>query len=144
MLHRPYWLKPALVTKGQAGSRLSHSVAFDRKFVGVRGEGSHEFDKYYLFIAVLPRFRTHPRLFFSGAGVEVADVGCGFGGLLLGLAPALPGSLCLGMEIRTRVAEYVRLRILALRKSNPGAYENISVLTTNSMKHMLNFFHGGA
>ena len=50
MLHRPYWLKPALVTKGQAGSRLSHSVAFDRKFVGVRGEGSREFDKYYLFI----------------------------------------------------------------------------------------------
>ena len=27
------------------------------------------------------------------ARVDVADVGCGFGGLLLGLSPALPGSL---------------------------------------------------
>ena len=76
-------------------------------------------------------------------GVEVADVGCGFGGLLLGLAPLLPSSLCLGLEIRPNVAEYVRLRILALRKAHPGAYDNISVLKSNSMKHALNFLHEG-
>lgn len=51
----------------------------------------------------------------DGKLVEVADVGCGFGGLLVGLAPVLPDMLCLGMEIRTKVTEYVRLRILALR-----------------------------
>lgn len=28
--------------------------------------------------------------------VEVADIGCGFGGLLVALAPALPESLILG------------------------------------------------
>jgi tRNA (guanine-N7-)-methyltransferase len=29
--------------------------------------------------------------------VEVADIGCGFGGLLVALAPELPGTLILGM-----------------------------------------------
>lgn len=28
--------------------------------------------------------------------VEVADIGCGFGGLLMALAPTMPGTLCLG------------------------------------------------
>lgn len=28
--------------------------------------------------------------------VEVADIGCGFGGLLMALAPAMPDTLCLG------------------------------------------------
>lgn len=31
--------------------------------------------------------------------VEVADIGCGFGGLLMALAPAMPDSLCLGLSI---------------------------------------------
>jgi tRNA (guanine-N7-)-methyltransferase len=52
----------------------------------------------------------------QGRYVEVADVGCGFGGLIVGLSPALPGSLMVGMEIRPKVTEYVRLRILALRR----------------------------
>ena len=30
--------------------------------------------------------------------VEVADIGCGFGGLLVALAPVLPGTLLLGMS----------------------------------------------
>ena len=46
-------------------------------------------------------------------------MGCGFGGLLVGLAPVLPDTLCLGMEIRAKVTEYVRLRILALRNGVP-------------------------
>lgn len=29
--------------------------------------------------------------------VEVADIGCGFGGLLIGLAPVLPETLMVGM-----------------------------------------------
>lgn len=52
----------------------------------------------------------------TGARVTVADIGCGFGGLLAGLSPVLPDSLLLGLEIRAKVAEYVRLRILAARR----------------------------
>ncbi|EAW10656.1 tRNA (guanine46-N7)-methyltransferase [Aspergillus clavatus NRRL 1] len=47
--------------------------------------------------------------------VEVVDIGCGFGGLLIGLAPLLPESLIVGMEIRVSVLEYVTARIQALR-----------------------------
>ncbi|KAF9895422.1 tRNA (guanine-N(7)-)-methyltransferase (tRNA(m7G46)-methyltransferase) [Aspergillus nanangensis] len=47
--------------------------------------------------------------------VEVVDIGCGFGGLLIGLAPLLPETLMVGMEIRTQVTEYVTTRIHALR-----------------------------
>ncbi|KAJ5935404.1 tRNA (guanine-N(7)-)-methyltransferase [Penicillium verhagenii] len=47
--------------------------------------------------------------------VEVVDIGCGFGGLLVGLAPLLPETLILGMEIRTSVSDYVRSRVGALR-----------------------------
>ncbi|OJJ49366.1 hypothetical protein ASPZODRAFT_150262 [Penicilliopsis zonata CBS 506.65] len=47
--------------------------------------------------------------------VEVVDIGCGFGGLLVGLAPVLPQTLILGMEIRISVLEYVTTRIQALR-----------------------------
>jgi tRNA G46 methylase TrmB len=31
--------------------------------------------------------------------VEVVDIGCGFGGLLVGLAPVLPDTLMVGMNI---------------------------------------------
>ncbi|KAJ6014651.1 tRNA (guanine-N(7)-)-methyltransferase [Penicillium herquei] len=47
--------------------------------------------------------------------VEVVDIGCGFGGLLVGLAPLLPETLIVGLEIRTSVLDYVRSRIHALR-----------------------------
>jgi tRNA (guanine-N7-)-methyltransferase len=46
----------------------------------------------------------------------VLDVGCGFGGLTLALARLLPHEIILGMEIRAKVTEYVRLRIAAARK----------------------------
>lgn len=66
--------------------------------------------------------------------VEVVDIGCGYGGLLVGLAPLLPDTLmvgeclirprkhetiltfALGMEIRVTVLDYVRSRIHVLRK----------------------------
>ncbi|KAJ5089509.1 tRNA (guanine-N(7)-)-methyltransferase [Penicillium argentinense] len=47
--------------------------------------------------------------------VEVVDIGCGFGGLLVGLAPLLPDTLMIGMEIRISVLDYVRSRVHALR-----------------------------
>jgi tRNA (guanine-N7-)-methyltransferase len=70
--------------------------------------------------------------------VEVADIGCGFGGLLVALSTfypdtlmlgtstlkpsvTLPNARYLGMELRTQVLTYLASRILALR-SNPPAF----------------------
>ncbi|KAL2043366.1 hypothetical protein N7G274_003672 [Stereocaulon virgatum] len=50
--------------------------------------------------------------------VTIADIGCGFGGLLVALSPLLPEELILGLEIRTQVTEYVQDRISALRSQN--------------------------
>lgn len=72
--------------------------------------------------------------------VTIADIGCGFGGLLIQLSPEFPEELILGMEIRVQVTNYVEDRIIALRK-NEGAYQNINVIRGNSMKFLPNFFH---
>ncbi|KAE8414512.1 hypothetical protein BDV36DRAFT_298957 [Aspergillus pseudocaelatus] len=63
--------------------------------------------------------------------VEVVDIGCGFGGLLVGLAPILPETLMLGMEIRTQVIEYVENRIQALR-TQQNKLKNSSTTATDS------------
>lgn len=75
--------------------------------------------------------------------VTVADIGCGYGGLLVELAPKLPEKLLLGMEIRVQVTEYVEDRIFALRTQNLELkkYQNVSVLRGNAMKFLPNFFH---
>ena len=73
----------------------------------------------------------------------VLDIGCGFGGLAVALATILPNETILGMEIRAKVTEFVRLRLLALRKEVPGSYENTSVMRTNSMKFLPNYFRKG-
>ncbi|CAG8235756.1 unnamed protein product [Penicillium salamii] len=101
--------------------------------------------------------------------VEVVDIGCGFGGLMVGLAPLLPDTLMVGMEIRTSVLEYLSSRIHALRsqqqrlkartepteqqpeeelhdddvgttKIYPGNFENITAIRSNTMKFLPNFF----
>ncbi|SCU81241.1 LAMI_0B05336g1_1 [Lachancea mirantina] len=75
--------------------------------------------------------------------VTIADIGCGFGGLLVDLSPQFPDKLILGMEIRVQVTNYVEDRIIALRANNAetSAYQNISVLRGNAMKFLPNFFH---
>ena len=40
-------------------------------------------------------------------------------------------------------AEYVKERILALRKQQPGKYQNCSVVRTNAMKCITNYFRKG-
>ncbi|KAJ3298169.1 tRNA (guanine-N(7)-)-methyltransferase [Borealophlyctis nickersoniae] len=82
--------------------------------------------------------------------VEFADIGCGYGGLLVALSPLFPSTLMLGMEIRVKVEEYVHRRIQALRTQNAskavdeaGSYQNISVSRMNAMKFMPNFFRKG-
>lgn len=77
---------------------------------------------------------------FPNKKIEFADIGCGFGGLLISLSTLFPQTLMIGMELRDKVTEYVKERILALRVSNPGNYENVSVVRTNSMKYIPNYF----
>lgn len=97
------------------------------------------------------------------AQVEFADIGCGYGGLLgttshvaFGLPPLtpvvvntvalsklFPDKLMLGMEIRVKVADYVFERIASLRTQEPGHYENVSIIRSNAMKFLPNFFLKG-
>jgi tRNA (guanine-N7-)-methyltransferase len=77
--------------------------------------------------------------------VTVADIGCGFGGLMFALSPLFPDQLILGMEIRIQVTEFVKQKISAIRAQsiqdgNPLGYQNISVLRGNAQKFLPNFF----
>ncbi|KAJ2914492.1 hypothetical protein MD484_g5922, partial [Candolleomyces efflorescens] len=78
---------------------------------------------------------------------EFADVGCGFGGLLIALAPQFPDTLMLGLEIRVQVSQYVQDRITALRVTNAAqssdsapAFQNVSIVRANAMKFLPNYF----
>lgn len=96
--------------------------------------------------------------------VEIVDIGCGFGGLLVALAPILPDKLMLGktrsndirltktrasltrpgLEIRMQVTAFVQERIWALRKQSEGKlYQNAACIRANSMKFLPNFFKKG-
>lgn len=75
--------------------------------------------------------------------VRFADIGCGFGGLIVQMSPLFPETLMIGMELRDKVSEYVKERIVALREQHPGQYTNVSVLRTNAMKYLPNYFERG-
>jgi tRNA (guanine-N7-)-methyltransferase len=88
--------------------------------------------------------------------VSVADIGCGFGGLLFALSPKLPDSLIIGLEIRTSVTQFVQDKVKALRKqheniaagdqtaslasSRSAPFQNVSCLRANTMKFLPNLF----
>lgn len=59
------------------------------------------------------------------------------------LANLFPDKYMLGMEIRTKVSDYVHKRIEALRIQHPGSFQNIAVLRANAMKFLPNFFAPG-
>ncbi|PSR88756.1 hypothetical protein PHLCEN_2v5107 [Hermanssonia centrifuga] len=89
----------------------------------------------------------YPAFVSTGKTPEFADVGCGFGGLLIALAPMFPDTLMLGMEIRVQVSQYVQDRIIALRTTSaisnaasPEPYQNVSIVRANAMKFMPNYF----
>ncbi|KAF9000762.1 putative methyltransferase [Cyathus striatus] len=102
----------------------------------------------------------YPAYASSGISPEFADVGCGFGGLLISLAPLFPNTLILGLEIRVQVTQYVQDRIAALRvaaaaaptlsssSSSPSPasahYRNVSVVRANAMKFLPNYFSKGS
>eukprot|EP00440_Ansanella_granifera_P045632 gb/GFBE01049434.1/.p1 GENE.gb/GFBE01049434.1/~~gb/GFBE01049434.1/.p1 ORF type:complete len:300 (+),score=45.76 gb/GFBE01049434.1/:1-900(+) len=77
--------------------------------------------------------------------VRFLDVGCGFGGLLMALSPKFPDKLMLGMEIRQQVTDYVGQRIRAMRQGAEGtpSHHNVSVIRTNAMKFLPNYFRKG-
>nr|KAF6452941.1 hypothetical protein HJG59_008239 [Molossus molossus] len=79
----------------------------------------------------------------SQTQVEFADIGCGYGGLLVELSPLFPDTLILGLEIRVKVSDYVQDRIRALRAAPGGGFQNIACLRSNAMKHLPNFFCKG-
>lgn len=76
--------------------------------------------------------------------IRCLDVGCGFGGLLISLSCELDGDeLALGMEIRTKVSDYVQKRIIALRTQHPGQFKNVWCLRTNAMRYIPNYIGKG-
>lgn len=79
----------------------------------------------------------------SSKKIQFADIGCGFGGMLISLSTLFPETLMIGMELRDKVTEYVKERISSLRVANPGQYQNVSVVRTNSMKYIPNYFEKG-
>lgn len=79
----------------------------------------------------------------SSKKVTFADIGCGYGGLLVSLSTMYPNNLALGMEIRVKVSDYVIDRIKALRSENPDQYRNIACIRSNAMKYLPCFFEKG-
>ena len=75
--------------------------------------------------------------------MKFVDVGCGFGGLLVKIAPAFPRHFAIGLEIRDKVSQYVKERCKALCQHHKGVYDKISCIRTNSMKFLPNFFRKG-
>lgn len=108
----------------------------------------HTFD-YPVCPEEMDWFKLYPDFFTSNPPenrtpqVEFADIGCGYGGLLVELSPLFPDKLILGMEIRVKVSDYVQDRIQSLRASEPGSYQNIACIRSNAMKYLPNFFSKG-
>lgn len=74
--------------------------------------------------------------------VQWCDIGCGYGGLLASLSAAFPEHTMLGLEIRDRVAEFCRARVVELRKEHAG-YGNLAFERSNAMKFLPNYFTRG-
>jgi tRNA (guanine-N7-)-methyltransferase len=89
-----------------------------------------------------------PRVDFSTRTVDFADIGCGYGGLTVALGEAFPDKLTVGMELRSKVGEYVEDRIEEMRsESDTGSAtdkgQNIALARVNAMKHLPNYFRKG-
>lgn len=76
--------------------------------------------------------------------VQWCDIGCGYGGLLASLSAAFPNKTMLGLEIRDRVAEFCRRRVMEMRSEYPGCYGNVAFERTNAMKFLPNYFAKGS
>ena len=77
----------------------------------------------------------------SSKKVTFADIGCGYGGLLVSLSTMYPNNLALGMEIRVKVSDYVIdvsqiLEILKILNS----YKLVSAFSIKICMNMLFYF----
>ena len=80
----------------------------------------------------------------GGGVVRFADVGCGFGGLLMALSKTFPETLMVGMELREKVSAYVQERIESHREESGGErHGNATCVRTNAMKALPNYFVRG-
>lgn len=75
--------------------------------------------------------------------IEILDIGCAYAGYLVAISPIVKDQLCLGIEIRDKVAKYSQDRISLLRKENENKYQNIWVERSNAMKYLPNYFRKG-
>ncbi|EPQ27955.1 uncharacterized protein PFL1_04282 [Pseudozyma flocculosa PF-1] len=66
--------------------------------------------------------------------VEFADVGCGYGGLIMDLAPKFPDTLMLGLEIRVHVTQYVHDKIVALRLASERGKIDVAAAAAEEQK----------
>ncbi|VDM56725.1 unnamed protein product [Angiostrongylus costaricensis] len=75
--------------------------------------------------------------------VEFADIGCGYGGLLMNLSPLFPETLIVGLEIRVKVSDFVceKIKALRLRSAETNGYQNVACLRSNAMKYLPHYFH---
>ncbi|KAJ4845405.1 hypothetical protein Tsubulata_010591 [Turnera subulata] len=139
--------------ENEAKPTFSKSTGLPRKrFYRARAHSNPLSDSHFP-VPISPShvdYSLHYPHFFPSSGevnctkkIQFADVGCGFGGMLISLSTLFPETLMIGMELRDKVTEYVKERILALRVSKPGQYENVSVVRTNSMKYIPNYFEKG-
>eukprot|EP01128_Nolandella_sp_AFSM9_P003624 TRINITY_DN1576_c0_g1_i1.p1 TRINITY_DN1576_c0_g1~~TRINITY_DN1576_c0_g1_i1.p1 ORF type:complete len:283 (-),score=77.39 TRINITY_DN1576_c0_g1_i1:195-1022(-) len=85
----------------------------------------------------------YPNFSANDRKVEFCDIGCGYGGLSVSLSQLFPEKYIVAMEIRPSVVEYVADRIKKLREAEEGKYTNVSVIQTNAMKYLPNFFLKG-
>jgi tRNA (guanine-N7-)-methyltransferase len=76
----------------------------------------------------------------SPAPVDILDIGAGFGGLLFGLNKLFPRARKLALEIRGRVAEFVRLKIVAARARGEEGADRCAVLRVNAMRQLPSLF----
>ena len=141
------------MSKTEVNPTISKSTGLPRKrFYRARAHSNPLSDSHFP-VPISPShvdYSLHyPQLFpLSGQAdsskkIQFADVGCGFGGLLISLSTLFPETLMIGMELRDKVTEYVKERISSLRVANPGQYQNVSVVRTNSMKYIPNYFEKG-
>uniref|UniRef100_A0A7R9Y181 tRNA (guanine-N(7)-)-methyltransferase n=1 Tax=Prasinoderma coloniale TaxID=156133 RepID=A0A7R9Y181_9VIRI len=86
-----------------------------------------------------------PEAWRAGGGrIAFADVGCGFGGLLMALSAKFPDKLCVGMELRDKVSAYVQERIAGHREESGGQRAgNACCMRVNAMKALPNYFERG-
>ena len=146
-------LQKKAMLENEANPTLSKSTGLPRKrFYRARAHSNPLSDSHFPvptspchvdFSLHYPQFCSSSDQIDSSKKIQFADIGCGFGGLLISLSTLFPDTLMIGMELRDKVTEYVKERILALRVANPGQYQNISVVRTNSMKYIPNYFEKG-